>query len=498
MRLRPPQDHDDSPGRRILRIVRETTDSPSIRGCDVRQKRDPASSRRFRNQERTAEPELSQSDLQGFLAEWLTFQRRVTSLLEGRNTTQSRDREDGPKKIARNYTPTEPPELKSPPKPPTYRPEITKGKLYFNCPACFHPTAVFAECAGKTTRCPRCFSAILAPDPESGSKGANLNNDIESILHPEEFIGVIPKRTRIGNVLPLPKLNTAMISLGVAIVVAAMIGAGSLMLRNQHDSPAPILITKEDTTPSFDVTSLQDRAEILVSDFLAARGWHAKSRFVRDRQRVAPLMEAYYRSGPSIDPDFAQLVKIEANKSGFYDHLPGETKYTLVKVRPHSGAAIDYIVEHHPDGDFIEWESSVGFNALPLGDILASTVDSKGATSQTLRVLASRDDYFNFRYNSERHYACVRIQDPRDPEFTGYAYVRRDGTEFPTLKRLLATSSTESPIPLMLKVALAPDASRTRQMEVVGVINDHWRNDSVRQEHAPFLVDGDTPPTPIE
>ena len=295
------------------------------------------------------------------------FASFMTNMMEQYGEKGQQVNSEKPATEDRIYTPVTKgsniPEIKA--ERPTYRPEITKGKLYFNCPACFYPTAVFAKYTGKKTRCPRCFSAIRTPDPVTGVEGQNLENDIETLLHPEEFVPMIPRRTTFQTLIPFPQINTALSTAAMVVFFAASIGAGHLAIK--YYSPNTTVTVKENpnassfSTKNLSIELLQARAETLVERFLNEPDWYSRSRLVRDRERVAPLMKDYYRTFRPNDIPGQHDRHISAVRTGFYKHLQSDTQYTVVSAQTAGShePPIEFIVEHTTNGDTIEWESSV-------------------------------------------------------------------------------------------------------------------------------------------
>jgi hypothetical protein len=346
------------------------------------------------------------------------------------------------------------------------RPEFSKGRLYFSCPACRFPAVLPVWLAGKKVRCPRCYCALRAPHPRKKLSTRVLENDVESILHPERFTPYYKAHRLIPWLgVPRPKLHPAFHTAGVAILVVLLaLWIPSLLqraaLQIEQMAALPVAANAEDST------GFKARARVVVEQFLTAENIGAKSAFVREPDRVAALMNDWYQrhdGGGAVIPR-----AIEVSGAGFYS---GEQSHPVTDVRVDlpGGETAYYTVEHLPQGDRIEWESSVGYTA-DFGEILAR---GHGAGPQPVRVMATLDDYYNFAFTDPDTHLCLRLHDPGTLEFMGYGYVPAD--QAGPFVAYLEGSSIEDLRPLTLEVQPADQEASRRQVLVRRLIQNGWR-----------------------
>ncbi|MEZ5305371.1 MAG: hypothetical protein R3F11_32725 [Verrucomicrobiales bacterium] len=363
-------------------------------------------------------------------------------------------------------------------KRPHLKPEIRHGKVYFTCPVCQQAASVIKKLAGEETRCPRCLSAIRAPDPRRHISSASREAALETILKPDHYVAVLPRRRRwLGVLIPIPRL-TSVLNVGAALSLAAGVGGG-IMAALSPQAPsldAAVLAgasIAEDAAPppdlGVDTKGAAQRAAETVRQFLAARHWSEKSEFVRDSRRVALLLRDYYGEEGSDPAD--PPVSIEPGEFGFYKEESAPYPVTMVEVTRQSGAVESYAVEHLPGGEAIEWESSVAYSEHPVDELLADPASGP----QPVRVLAALDDYYNFGFDDARGYVCVRLQNPGDGELLGYGYAARDSLPGRMIARHLSGATADQPRRLMVTVKPAPDADQTRQLEIVDLLKTGWR-----------------------
>ncbi len=345
------------------------------------------------------------------------------------------------------------------------RPEFCKGRLYFSCPCCRFPAALPVWLAGRKARCPRCYSAIRAPHPRKGLNARVLENDVESLLHPERFSRYYNAHKLIPWLgIPLPRLQTAVHAAGVAVLLTILTLFVPALLKGGAASAAKAIAAPAESwgeRPYY-----KQRARELVEQFLAADSIAGKAALVRDTQRVTPLMEDWYGRRPGggrVAP-----VAFEVSGVGFYANGL-DYPVTDVHVELANGATAVYTVEHLPGGDCIEWESSVGYNA----DIPSLLESGTGADCRTMRVMAALDDYYNFNFADSGTHLCVRLHDPATLDIIGYGYAGQDEAGRAIAAQLSNSCSHLSP--LTIEVRPSPDTAKTRQMEILRMLEPGWR-----------------------
>ena len=347
------------------------------------------------------------------------------------------------------------------------RPEFAKGRLYFSCPCCRFPAALPVWLAGKKARCPRCYSAIRAPHPRKGLNTRVFENDVESILHPERFSEYRGAHRLIPFLgLPRPKFQPSFNAAAVAVLVMALMLFIPALLQSASRKAASASAPAQETwtgDPDY-----KGRARSVVEKFLAAETIAAKASFVRDPQRVTPLMTDWYGRFPGQARIKPESVAISG--AGFYsDGL--QYPVSDVCVETAEGAEEFFSVEHYPDGDLIEWESSVGYNA-DFASLIARAADTG---PQVIRVMATLDDYYNFNFTDPNTHLCVRLHDPSTLDLLGYGYIPANVEAAGALASQLAGSSIEDLRPLMIEVQPTVDAAKSRQVSILRMVEAGWR-----------------------
>ncbi len=355
------------------------------------------------------------------------------------------------------------------------RAQISKGRLFFPCPACNQVTELYANMAGQDTRCPNCYSAIRAPHPKKGIKGRNREQDKEALLNPGLFMVTVPE-SRQGLFSPIQSLKKVPLVKGFAfaVLLAAVIKVCLLSLTGKYADQQSIeqhaRADKKESVLYAGSGELRGRAEETVRGFLRAESWPEKAQFVRSHDKIISRMESYY----AIHPEEAAADYISITSNAPAHSVPGDIDYPLteVVVQFENYDLAVFRVEHLPEGDLIEWESSVGFNPVEWGEIVE--IGTIREMERIFRVLAAPDDYYNFHYDRSK-YLCVRLQDPSDNTLMAYGYIPRASAEAKELDFMLGSASPEKPRRLMVEIKFDRDSMKTRQVRLVGLVQDGWR-----------------------
>ncbi|MEM9480292.1 MAG: hypothetical protein AAGA58_11630 [Verrucomicrobiota bacterium] len=454
----------------------------------------------------------SEDSVERLLKEWLRLNEKIGKALNGnptpdappattptcskrvpfRATKKMPVKEKAEKKPPRVLTPRHPREVQKNIARLEFKPEIKNGKLYFSCPCCHFPTTVFAHYAGKQTRCSRCLSAIKAPDPENGRAGRNLEQTVESMLHPDRFVAVIPRRRSLWTVVPMPPLHVALGAVG-ALALTLFIGVGNFIgskgqiaegpqkegrfvTSREFFELSPDLGKKKIVTPPADHRA---RAANVVEQFVASDSTAARRQFVKDARSISTHLGNYYGKTQIL----GERVVSTSPLSYYIDN--GETiPVTEVITLDADQAQRVYMVEHRPDRDYIDWEASVGYNPRTLSAVIAPMTNDGKTTpkEKPLRLLANIDNYYNFEFNNESDLLCVRLADPNEPGVYAFGYIERSHPHAKALARYLARTDSWSPRPLTIGVRTLAGSAKTRQLEIVNFRGSHWRSEATAED----------------
>jgi hypothetical protein len=358
--------------------------------------------------------------------------------------------------------------------PPVLPTRLRRRSLVFGCPCCGRETVVIRSQAGARIRCPHCQSAVAAPHPRRRRSAHNLEKDIEAVLHPQAFAEAVrPMAPRLVRMVAKePVLILALAAL-VPFTWLLMLEIPSFIERAKGGIPN----TVARTTPAVRANSLADgaseRAVALVERYLAAPTVQAKADWVRDPQRVAPLMAALAKRQPDL---FAPVTGAEVKAAGLshYQDPSNPVPVTPVVAALADGTRRTFFVEHTEQGDVIEWESSLGYSE-PLEMAAARRGKVSPPARAVWRVEAAPDDYFNRAFTDEEHLVCLRLSRADRPDETFWAYAPKDSEVGQSLRRIWNEAPRDFVQRLTVTVEGGAATAKTRQVRLTEVHHAGWR-----------------------
>ncbi len=357
-----------------------------------------------------------------------------------------------------------------------HAPRVSGRRLKFNCPACHHAISMPKRWIGKKIRCVQCTSAIRAPFPNQGRGTYNYENHLESLLHPDRFQVPSEGGPRILGI-PIPEAHSAIIG-----GAAAMLVAGGTWLSHSYrtEAAAPPTISKsepsmnlEPDAPNFkkeDPFALQEQAKQLVKSYLEANGVEAKTSFVREPDRVTPLMKDYFSRGHR--DDAVVVTKLHCSTPGYYQSQDLKQRRSSVIAELADGNQASFYVEYLPSGPKIEWESSVAYSPKDWPEILREKPD-KTTKPQLVRVSACLDNYFNDPQFKRTSHLCVQLQDPKTGDPLGNGYIPLLSEDGLRLRKYLYGSN--KPDQVMLEVRPVANSAKERIVEITRFVKSGFR-----------------------
>lgn len=213
----------------------------------------------------------------------------------------------------------------------------------------------------------------------------------------------------------------------------------------------------------FKMDEIQER----VSSFLSSETVSDRLKYVRDSERVAPLMVSHY-GGEQIDAEgFREMAKDPVGLGkGFVITSVQTADFITNQIaieRVATGEEVEYLVD---------WESWVGFCDLSADELRAT----KPTDPQLVRVLVSASNYYNYEFSDESKWACYKLE-LKDEDLTFLGYTER-GSEvdhaFLDLKKRTTGELALRKGLYALKVAYLPNASSLDQVEILEIVSSSW------------------------
>jgi hypothetical protein len=266
----------------------------------------------------------------------------------------------------------------------------------------------------------------------------------------------------------------------IIIVLVCVLFGGLVtygLIRSMVGDEAPVVVEKEEAEIARESLTLLERdamddsektfaaAGEVLEKFVAAKNFRERAELVRDWERVAPMMEAFYTTNPDGVIDFRP-------PSDGWKMAPYKS-FLLAQVEREDFSMDSIAVELQDDGRFlVDWESFVGYCEIPWGEI----EERKSTSPFLVRAKASVGSYFNYGYK-DTEWACIQLEDEGNTS-TLYGYVRHDSPVLDDLKEVMTPRGT---MHLTLRLAHPGGKKAANQFLVKEFVAKGWvfSNDSV-------------------
>lgn len=211
-----------------------------------------------------------------------------------------------------------------------------------------------------------------------------------------------------------------------------------------------------------DIESKRSKIEPVVRGFFEASGAEQKQAFVRDPQRVRPLMENYYhdrRQEPRTWKSLGWVLPVE--EPGY---RLGYAQALFADAEP-----VSLIIEEQPDGSFrVDWESSVRYGEIDWGEFIRT----RPVSPTLFRVIASKPRHAPSADGAPQNTEVLEIKHP-DGDGTLYAWFDRKDPKFQPLIQQLQTGNWKD-VPLTLRLCYTGPAAGGSSVKIVGIEGKGW------------------------
>ncbi|MGI9242136.1 MAG: hypothetical protein ACR2RV_15160 [Verrucomicrobiales bacterium] len=258
----------------------------------------------------------------------------------------------------------------------------------------------------------------------------------------------------------------------VAVIVYSAIVRGLAVVNTDRKTvkelPAEVrqkideALAQEEPQSKFLTSAEEAAAAAIVDGFLAAKTVEDRLPFVRQPERVEPLMRTWYaRDGVVTDwPDGTVLLRDKQVDDGRY-MIRLAIEFVGIGTRI-------FIVEETPDSFKLDWETAVGYQAQPFAEFKAE----RPIKPVEFRVKMKPTDYYNYTFSSRDRYRAVELSYPGQSEFklTGYIDLSHDWAA-PLIQRL---DSGEAPSVIVKLRYPSGEPEDESQVEVVELVAKSW------------------------
>ncbi|MEO5916838.1 MAG: hypothetical protein ABIS50_21600 [Luteolibacter sp.] len=193
-------------------------------------------------------------------------------------------------------------------------------------------------------------------------------------------------------------ITGALILTALALALVFMIGEGLIHRKPKANPEIPAHI---DLPPS----PMEPAALAALEKFFEAPDLASKAAFVRDGERVRPMMEDYHNQRGHA---FPTLGRVSPGRAASFDEVP----MVLFEVEPFSGPRYPVAVVWDGHRFAVDWESLTAYGTIDWSEFL----EMKPAAPQTLRVYAQDASETQQLPGTPDGFTCFRIEHRDDPQ----------------------------------------------------------------------------------
>jgi hypothetical protein len=210
-----------------------------------------------------------------------------------------------------------------------------------------------------------------------------------------------------------------------------------------------------------DIESKRQKIEATIRSFFAANAIDKKLAFVRDPQRVRPLMENFYQQHPFESREWKNLGWVlSVEESGY---RLGYAQAIFDNAEP-----VSLIIEELADNSFrVDWESSVRYGEIGWDEF----VRTQPAAPKLLRVIASKPRHTPST-EAPQGSEILEIKHPEKADAI-YAYFDRQDPKFQPLLQQLQTGNWKD-VPLTLRLCYPGPAGSGKSARIADVEGKGW------------------------
>jgi len=221
----------------------------------------------------------------------------------------------------------------------------------------------------------------------------------------------------------------------------------------------------------------------VIGSFLEAKNYKERLQYVRDAERLEPIMKEYYTRNPDLPIGFR-----EPEKGWFFESSGSFLVGNIILENfGNHGVAVEWQEE---DGRYlVDWESFVAYSEIPWEEIKKRRIKEPFI----LRARASIAAYFNFGF-AEGEWACIQLQD-MSSDHTIYGYIKLKDPLLGEMGRIMSRKGASH---VTVKVRHPEDdGNGDNQLLVTEVIASGWvfKREEEPEEDEPSELEtgGDAP-----
>ncbi|MFT4548904.1 MAG: hypothetical protein ACI8XO_003575 [Verrucomicrobiales bacterium] len=208
----------------------------------------------------------------------------------------------------------------------------------------------------------------------------------------------------------------------------------------------------------------EEAAAAIIDGFLSAQTIEDRLPYVRDPERVRPLMKKWYaRDGVVTDwPDGEVVLRDKLIDKGRY--------FVRLAINfPGIGHRI-FAVEQTKESFKLDWETATGYQPMPYEEFIAQ----RPKTPVEFRVKLKPSDYYNYQFSDKNVYRAVELSYPGHNEFKLIGYLELTQAWAKPLSNMLDSGMAPSLIVTLRYPDILPAGEDQYQVQIMSIASDSW------------------------
>jgi len=204
-----------------------------------------------------------------------------------------------------------------------------------------------------------------------------------------------------------------------------------------------------------------DKLEEAVKNFVNAESPAELKKYIREAERVGPLIDRYYEQVAYEAAGFESLNRLELS-------YLGEILTTSVTTADFlsSPIAVERVVDGDKESYQVDWESWVGYCDYPPEEMREKKPDQPFL----MRVIMEPANYYNYGFSDDRKWRSLGLE-LKDPVYSFLGYVARDSEQDKKLQMMMKNANA---VPCLIKVAYPAGARAKDQVEILEIVAKGW------------------------
>ncbi|MEO1857421.1 MAG: hypothetical protein ABGY95_08685 [Rubritalea sp.] len=321
---------------------------------------------------------------------------------------------------------------------------------------------------------PKQKAGVLANTSDPSEQGglSNMPKTVNAQFFQKQVADEDHVESAWGKELPEVQSEQRKLLAGVLVLAAFFLGCAvwALTLINSGGNVNQAIEASPNGALSFD-EKLEIRNSTIAA-YLAATTIEEKAQFVRDPERVIPLMEQYYKKFP---------MEPEQIRSRFMESAVMEKGGVLWRVRArdkNTHGSLHLLVETRDDGvSLVDWETDVIYQPSDWSTF-KSTKSIEPHVFRALVQIAQLDGFHGFEFAEYNKFRCFKVTLIGSDDYL-WAYTEIGSPEDDKMVKLITSGgrrniNIKQPLPVMLELRYPLNGQSVRCVHLSKLIQAGW------------------------